>query len=551
MAFAFAGNNLESLQEFCTLKGVEFKNRPELEVFNDFWKLTMTMMETEIEKAFDIIYSKLGPNNTTDRSKAETLKRFRAKVGDITWDENQRELGDTDFLRNFFAECIEPKDFGCEFVSWRNIFEITKPIPQCLAAGKINKTLDWNMCYICGDQIRDNKNENFPDAIYGISTRQCEHIIPAFMALGFEGLLTENNQAYINSLTERQKKFFTYEYANSHRCCNQIKGQDKWITYSNGNYVIDNTALNNTLTNIKNWRNLKGQHDCPYVFESKSIDIPQRTNYIISEFLNPLIEIINVTKNEWNNLHYLYFRIKQIRGITAKFPVGTISETMVTAQRFGGSSNNVVKKYFMLGGANKNEIQSEIVNLALNFGYSNELQKNHIDPCRFGFGNSDKVASLARTELKPGVAQGFGYGAYTQPRQPAKGFGFGASENSYDQPIQVPRGYGFGNPESAKPHEPEIELINLSNSFSLKQIMGIKIKDCIFVIDDKNQVVRDIHDSSVTIPISRFQDGIRDNSGKIYKLQSGGRKKNIFKKMNKKTKKNKNMYRKKSIKYKK
>jgi hypothetical protein len=189
----------------------------------------------------------------------------------------------------FFAHCVNVRDLIGEKGSWRDLYEHIGASQQCKAAiNKLNEVFSWNTCYICGLDILDNGGPH--------STRECEHILPAFTALGYKGLIQSSklNETYSNETLE----FFRYEYANAHRCCNQIKSDDKWIKYdrNTGSYVIDENMLGTTLTNILSSR----AYDCPQlnlntVFRNRNF-VRERGNFIVTTFLNPILTIINTER---------------------------------------------------------------------------------------------------------------------------------------------------------------------------------------------------------------------------------------------------------------
>ena len=148
----------------------------------------------------------------------------------------------TDIARYLFGNNITSQEA-------RKIWETSSTETQCThstGAGAFQN--GRTTCYICGMTITksgiDNDGRN----------PECEHILPAFTALGYKGLIQSQN---VDNLTDDEKKFFTYEYANAHRCCNQNKSDDKWIKYiedrpfNDKRYYISNEKVKKLGWNIK------------------------------------------------------------------------------------------------------------------------------------------------------------------------------------------------------------------------------------------------------------------------------------------------------------
>lgn len=187
--------------------------------------------------------------------------------------------------------------------SFRNFYEHIGPTSQCkytqVAMNKFIKTqdlnlkpyfTDWDKCYICGLPINDGpKGENY--------SRECEHILPAFTALGHYGLVQTSCE-----MTDADIDFYRLEYANAHRCCNRLKTGDIWITYdeTTKSYFVNEGIIRNTYEQIL----ISKSHDCPEIYnaikkELKSSNITnenwinKRIGFVRLAYLNKLCDKIN------------------------------------------------------------------------------------------------------------------------------------------------------------------------------------------------------------------------------------------------------------------
>jgi len=282
---------------------------------HQFWKLSMDMLSTSLELTASSVISSLetigGATMSDDEKKAKT-EMFKSAVATISWDDNDITLSPTQFYNKFFAYCLSAGAVanGKEKTGWRDIFERVGAVEQCyVAQQRINEFLNWNECYICGTEIYD-KNNPHPQKGIIHDTRECEHILPAFTSLGYKGLIQSSNLKQI--LTDSETLYFKYEYANAHRCCNQIKSEDKWIIYdsSSKTYVIDQETLAKTLTGIQS----SNLYDCSSVKKENDF-INNRGNSIINSFLNPISTIINQEKTEYGDLYDIKIRINQIAAL--------------------------------------------------------------------------------------------------------------------------------------------------------------------------------------------------------------------------------------------
>ena len=296
------------------------------EYFPRYWRMAMEALEHELEiTAQELlnqdqeVTSEIGIGTSEYRRR---IDEFKSNVSKISWSDSDMTLSPTQFINKFFAFCMTPKKFGYE--AYRDMFEWLGPTSQCNAAEKnLEALLDWNICYICGNEILDRYNPKSTPirgemgvTKYPHSSRQCEHVLPAFTALGYNGLI-QSSKILNNTSDEKVLKFYQHEYAQSHECCNQEKSDDLWIIYDaqQGKYVIDDAALEKTLRKI--FRSNK--YDCREFLSKNRTDEKQfvagRASYIRRVYLEPLLELINEQKNDFRDLHFLAIRIRQITAL--------------------------------------------------------------------------------------------------------------------------------------------------------------------------------------------------------------------------------------------
>ena len=313
--FGFKFNNVDELRN-----GLVDKDNTSITTLQQYWKYSMALLQQSIiltaEELSNVLPDAL-ENRTMHNNK---INMFSEAINKIIWTDNDINLDPSEFYKKFFAYTISAQTVsGSPTKGWRSLFEHITAASQCKAAEKFNfTTYNWDTCYICGLKIYDVYNLH-PERGQLHDTRECEHILPAFTALGYKGLIQSQN---VDNLTDDEKKFFTYEYANAHRCCNQNKSDDKWIKYNSatGEYQPDMTALSNTITNIFS----SSQYDCVKViglYRQINKDVPvnkiveDRSNKIVSEFLKPLLGIINRDKEDYGALFELSVRIRQITAL--------------------------------------------------------------------------------------------------------------------------------------------------------------------------------------------------------------------------------------------
>jgi len=295
-----------------------------------YWRLSMDMLEKELQNVFDNLCKSLASTNKenyTFNNEQEYLKRFeqfKDSVSKISWSDSDITLSPTNFYNKFLAYSVNVKNLG--YKDWRDSFEHIGASYQCdVAQKKINEIISWDTCYICGNAIQDRyQTQN----IIIHETRECEHLLPAFTSLGYKGLIQSSNADQLNRLPEDYLDYFRYEYANAHRCCNRIKSEDKWIKYDTNEkiYKVDMNTLGTTLTNIFT----SNQYDCNKINKNYKDFVISRGNFVIENFLNPILNLINNEKKEYGDLFDLKIRINQISAL--KTNINQIAYAILTGE---------------------------------------------------------------------------------------------------------------------------------------------------------------------------------------------------------------------------
>jgi len=351
MSFTFQSNTIEEFNAGLANLGVIPGNGNEFEAY---WRLCMDMLKTEMETVFTALNNVLKQQEpkTNETSPEELQKKYNSftdAVGKISWTDNDITLSPTQFLNKFFVNCLNVRSLGVK--DWRDLYENISPVQQCATAQKrLNAVYDWDVCYICGTTIEDKLRggEQF--------TRECEHILPAFTALGFKGLIQSTNIEIWDTIPDDILKFYRYEYANSHRCCNRIKSGIKFIKYNfaTGIYEEDLDNLVSVLTNILT----SGQHDCSMLVHDKATFVNERTDEINATFIQPLLVLINTQKNKFGNLFDLNIRINQLSALKLNIP--QIANAILTGQPPTKVSNLKSKSYNNLQA--KNLLKKQLTN---------------------------------------------------------------------------------------------------------------------------------------------------------------------------------------------
>ena len=288
---------------------------------NRFWHSCMDRMSMVMDEiASELVTQTLGqvpapaffgsgPESmvTTQDLIRKKITEFKARIKNITWSESDRTLSATEFYRKFLANTLDPHAVGKD--NFRDMFEHLGPVAQCAAAEKFiarMTTYDWNTCYICGHPIHDVYNP-LPGNRVIHATRECEHILPAFTALGFKALIQKTQNARNND-----SPFYEYEYANSHKYCNQTKGDDLWIACVNGIFAVNDQVLLNTFADLVR----KTNHDAMEVKAlwnpKRQVFTANRIQHIKLAYLNPLINLINGERQKMRNMHDIMIRIRQL-----------------------------------------------------------------------------------------------------------------------------------------------------------------------------------------------------------------------------------------------
>ena len=291
-----------------------------------YWMAFMKLLDHEVTKICEAVESTVQniiitesppgtqpPDATAISRVKEMIKR---DIEHVSWEENDMKLSPTAFYRKFLLN-ISSTAFssptGKAYAMYRDMYEHIDPSSQCDAIErKVITNKGFNICYICGATMTGIPPPS------GCSA-ECEHILPAFTALGIGGLLQSAN---IN--TDIDLDIIQHEYANSHKCCNQSKLDSIWINYntSTGRYEVNERNIYDVLNKI--CENIRlGKHGCDELLKcyDSRINIcsdawkKSRVAYIRATYLNGLCNIMNGQKEEYGEFYDLSIRMRQLTAL--------------------------------------------------------------------------------------------------------------------------------------------------------------------------------------------------------------------------------------------
>lgn len=265
----------------------------------------------ELLRAFNEIEADIAISPELDIPQ-EKIDEFKKNIESpkFTWTGKYVNIGPSEFYKTFFHGL---KAGHLNVVNMRKIFEkLSNAATQCKYADRHipeeKIPTRWDTCYICGIQGRDKYNE--------LSVFECEHILPAFTSLGHYGLIENSLE-----LSEKDIEFYRYEYANAHQCCNQIKKESKWIIFNENEkkYVINKAEIISILERIFK---TDTNYDCSELrrhIKTFNVTIESRTAYITKNYLEPLVEMINRSRDDMGEVYETLARIRQINALNLSY----------------------------------------------------------------------------------------------------------------------------------------------------------------------------------------------------------------------------------------
>lgn len=226
-----------------------------------------------------------------------------------------------------FCNLLSSQDVHPTSKTWRRLIEHINAGSQCTYAERLivsdeDRQLytDWNKCYICGEGSEHTAYE-------------CEHVLYAFLAIGLgvgSGIIQSSDVT--REVSDVGYQWYLTEYANAHRCCNQIKSDDNWVTikYDNSQhqYVISpsDELIRKTLNNINDGIKRK-LYDCDSITPFDKDRIQGRVNNIIEPRLRLLCEIATEEASRYKSHFIISMRLKQL--IALRRTIKTMSESFL------------------------------------------------------------------------------------------------------------------------------------------------------------------------------------------------------------------------------
>jgi hypothetical protein len=230
----------------------------------------------------------------------------------------------TKVFGSMFCNLLSSQDVHPSSKTWRRLIEHINAGSQCTYAEKRYPSTksEWEQCYICGEPSASGAYE-------------CEHVLYAFLAIGLgvgSGIIQSSNFEQNMLDKEKEPLWYQYEYANAHRCCNQIKSDDNWVTIiydnSQNQYVISpsDVLIRKTLINIKEGITRK-LYDCDSITPFTEKGIQDRVDSIINTRLHRLCEIATEEASRYKSHFIISMRLKQL--IALRRTIKTMSESFL------------------------------------------------------------------------------------------------------------------------------------------------------------------------------------------------------------------------------
>lgn len=226
-----------------------------------------------------------------------------------------------------FCNLLSSQDVHHSAKTWRQLIEHISAVSQCNYAKRLiapdkdsQLYTDWNKCYICGEGSEHTAYE-------------CEHVLYAFLAIGLgvgSGIIQSSDVT--REVSDVGYQWYLTEYANAHRCCNQIKSDDNWVTIkydnSQNQYVISpsDELIKKTLINIKEGIKRK-LYDCESITQFTEKGIQDRVNSIIEPRLRLLCNLATEEASRYKSHFIISMRLKQL--IALRRTIKTMSESFL------------------------------------------------------------------------------------------------------------------------------------------------------------------------------------------------------------------------------
>ena len=295
------------------ISGLLNKRMAAADIFDKLWYSHLKA----IDRQLDIIMASLKRNPGTQGATKEAIL---AKLAGVSIRNTNISMKPTDFITTVFGMTSDQLLEAADVANIRKLFETSSTDTQCGNAGKFGADTFRHVCYICNTPIHDGLNPPIQH-----SSRECEHILPAFAALGHGGLITSAILNDPNLIGDpRAQEIFKNEYSYAHQCCNQIKHDDLWIGYDPEKPGVKSltpkvSAVQQTLTKIGRVLEAgsKSSYDCNVGSPSPKVGaaVPGRAMAIKNQYLLPLVRAISANMDQSAEACYAKYRFRQIQAI--------------------------------------------------------------------------------------------------------------------------------------------------------------------------------------------------------------------------------------------
>jgi hypothetical protein len=292
----------------------------------------------DVHKAGAIIIQEITVRMLEEYSNKQELKTLDEKR---SYTQRLSYFSSDDFIKNFTVKFPTRDDgdetaVGNSYTRWFNdLFKVgfsdwrpgylskLKDPAQCKTAMGYTQTTDTGYfqngkipCYLCGLMM---------DTGPGISTIQCEHILPVVSALSHWWLIKKA------TYTDEELLWLQMEYAWSHECCNMMKSNYDFLYYNPATqkYDVNYDVIKSVLDTIQKGRpKLKDptkstpgkKYDCGAIPGLGRINIETRTQDIARTKIKPIVNVVNRNVNTLGGyqLYLLFIKFKVLSAMTSE-----------------------------------------------------------------------------------------------------------------------------------------------------------------------------------------------------------------------------------------
>jgi len=304
----FIVNKKEELKTILKNKGIkndeiEKKTKPEYCGAICLQQLILNKIKTYQKKRLDDTSekTKILKNRLQYFTSDQFIKHFLESMPTRDDDDKQNKAGKSSYTK--FLNDL----FNIKYDDWRDdkLSKIDNQT-QCRKALRLPsgqniadlQAMGNTTCYLCGRKIYSAE---------GISTMECEHILPIISALSHWWLVKEKTSSY--NYSQRELDLLRNEYDWSHSCCNRVKSNKDFVSYgiakrSECKYIVNQPMIQSVLTEIGK----STKHDCPTVNRRDKMNNKQDIN--VNRRIQPIVDEINKNVEKFDDISQYYLLTK-------------------------------------------------------------------------------------------------------------------------------------------------------------------------------------------------------------------------------------------------